>query len=158
MTAWPFVEDSVAYASDLVKQEMRFTCMCIIYVCIYIYLYTYTHTNIYIHTHTHTHTCIHTYIHAYSGLVAEHKKLVALGQVYGKMDRSGKLIYIDELEAVEERWAVFLKRFELMGELNPLFVQQTRDYLFRLQINSDNDFLDLLKRARNLMRADAERT
>jgi hypothetical protein len=112
-------------------------------------MYAYTHTNI--------HTYINTYIHTCSGLVAEHKKLVALGQVYGKMDRSGKLIYIDELERIEERWGVFLKRFELMGELNPLFVQQTRDYLFRLQINSDNDFLDLLKRARNMMRADAER-
>ena len=140
VTAWPFVEDSVAYASDLVKQEMRFTS----YTCMYTYICIHIHTLI-------------LYMHAYSGLVAEHKKLVALGQVSGKMDRSGKLIYIDELERIEERWGIFLKRFELMGELNPLFVQQTRDYLFRLQINSDKDFLDLLKRARNMMRADAER-
>jgi hypothetical protein len=28
------------------------------------------------------------------------------------------------LEAIEGRWGVFLKRFELMGELNPEFVTQ----------------------------------
>jgi hypothetical protein len=43
-----------------------------------------------------------------------------------------------------------------MGELNRLFVQQTRDYLFRLQINSDKDFLDLLKRTHNMMRVDED--
>jgi len=91
------------------------------------------------------------------GLVREHKQLVAMGTRYGTMDRTGKLLFIDQVEEIEGRWGVFLKRFELLGELNPEFVAQTREFLARLQIASDDQFLQLLKDSRNIMRADAER-
>ena len=91
-------------------------------------------------------------------LVTQHKELVKLGAMYGKMDRGGKLIYLDQIEALEQRWGVFLKRFELMGELNPEFVSQTASYLAKLQIKSDEEFLALLQSARDIMRADADRT
>ncbi|EKX31469.1 hypothetical protein GUITHDRAFT_83104, partial [Guillardia theta CCMP2712] len=57
-------------------------------------------------------------------MVAEHKSLVKLGEGYGKWDRTGKLMYIDQMEAIEDRWGIFMKRFELMGEMNPEFVLQ----------------------------------
>jgi hypothetical protein len=37
-------------------------------------------------------------------------------------------------QQVEERWEVFMKRFELMGEINPKFVEETKAYLDALQV------------------------
>ena len=41
--------------------------------------------------------------------------IVKLGEQYAKWDREGKKMYIDQLEAIEDRWDIFIKRFELMG-------------------------------------------
>lgn len=37
---------------------------------------------------------------------------------------------------IEERWGIFLARFELMGEMNPEFVRQTDEYLEKLKFKS----------------------
>ena len=64
-------------------------------------------------------------------LVTQHKELVKLGAMYGKMDRGGKLIYLDQIEALEQRWGVFLKRFELMVDEFPVGREARRRYAWR---------------------------
>ena len=90
-------------------------------------------------------------------LVRDNKSLVKMGEQYRKFDRLGRLMYIDQIEAIEERWRLFIARFELMGALNPEFVEQQDAYLKGLQIGSVKDFEDLLSNARSIMRGDAER-
>jgi len=45
-----------------------------------------------------------------------------------------------------------------MGEMNPEFVLQRDEYLKRLQIKNEQEFINLLEETRRIMRADAERT
>jgi len=89
-------------------------------------------------------------------LIKDHKMIVKLGEQYGKWDREGKKMYIDQLEAVEDRWDIFIKRFELMGEQNPLFTEQAEAYLAKLQITPD-EFREMNKKVRQQMREDAEK-
>lgn len=46
-------------------------------------------------------------------LFADYQYLIELGVKYGKFDREGQKIYIDQMEAVLDRCEIFMKRFEL---------------------------------------------
>ncbi len=46
-------------------------------------------------------------------LFEDYQSLVQLGSKYGKFDREGKKQYIEQMEAVMERYRIFMKRFEL---------------------------------------------
>ncbi|MGD1901650.1 MAG: DUF1825 family protein [Geitlerinemataceae cyanobacterium] len=46
-------------------------------------------------------------------LFEDYQALVQLGGKYGKFDREGKKHYIEQMEAMMERYRVFMKRFEL---------------------------------------------
>ncbi|ERN41407.1 protein of unknown function (DUF1825) [Rubidibacter lacunae KORDI 51-2] len=46
-------------------------------------------------------------------LFEDYQALVQLGGQYGKFDRDGKIMYIDRMEALMERYRIFMKRFEL---------------------------------------------
>jgi phosphoenolpyruvate carboxylase len=46
-------------------------------------------------------------------LFEDYQALVQLGGKYGKFDREGKKQYIDQMEAMMERYRIFMKRFEL---------------------------------------------
>ncbi|MGF1535824.1 MAG: DUF1825 family protein [Elainellaceae cyanobacterium] len=46
-------------------------------------------------------------------LYEDYQSLVQLGGDYGKFDREGKKIFIERMEAVLERYHIFMKRFEL---------------------------------------------
>ena len=63
--------------------------------------------------------------------------------------------YLEQLEAIEGRWDVFFSRFELLGALNPEFVQQTDGFLKSMGMNAA-DFRQILREAHELMRADAQ--
>ena len=90
-------------------------------------------------------------------LTNDNKRLVKMGSAYRQFDRGGKHIYLDQIESVEERWRIFIGRFELMGALSPEFIEQQDSYLRGLQIGEVADFEDLLERARRIMREDADR-
>ena len=90
-------------------------------------------------------------------LTNDNKRLVKMGSAYRQFDRGGKHIYLDQIESVEERWRIFIGRFELMGALSPEFIEQQDSYLHGLQIGEVADFEDLLERARRIMREDADR-
>ena len=46
-------------------------------------------------------------------LFEDYQSLIMLGSNYGKFDRQGKKMYIDQMEAMMERYRIFMKRFEL---------------------------------------------
>jgi Domain of unknown function (DUF1825) len=46
-------------------------------------------------------------------LFEDYQALIKLGQNYGKFDREGKKVFIEQMEAMMERYGVFVKRFEL---------------------------------------------
>ncbi|MBW4509896.1 MAG: DUF1825 family protein [Scytonematopsis contorta HA4267-MV1] len=46
-------------------------------------------------------------------LFEDYQALIKLGQGYGKFDREGKKMFIEQMEAMMERYGVFVKRFEL---------------------------------------------
>jgi len=46
-------------------------------------------------------------------LFEDYQSLVQLGGKYGKFDREGKKQYIEQMEAMMERYRIFMKRFEL---------------------------------------------
>lgn len=62
-------------------------------------------------------------------LTADHRALIVMGEEYGTYDGFGQAMFLDRIEAVEERWAVFMGRFKLMGDLNPAFVAETERFL-----------------------------
>jgi hypothetical protein len=46
-------------------------------------------------------------------LFDDYQSLVKMGEQYGRFDREGKLLYIEQMEAVMDRYRIFLKRVEL---------------------------------------------
>lgn len=46
-------------------------------------------------------------------LFEDYQALIQLGNNYGKFDREGKKLFIGQMEAMMERYRVFMKRFEL---------------------------------------------
>ncbi|OSX71785.1 hypothetical protein BU14_0501s0006 [Porphyra umbilicalis] len=49
-------------------------------------------------------------------LVRDQEALRRLGHSYGNFDAAGKRLYIDEMEALYERWLVMTKRLELSSD------------------------------------------
>lgn len=46
-------------------------------------------------------------------LFEDYQALIKIGQNYGKFDREGKKLFIDQMETLMERYRIFMKRFEL---------------------------------------------
>jgi hypothetical protein len=46
-------------------------------------------------------------------LFTDYQSLMQLGSEYGKFDREGKKMFISQMEAMVDRWNIFMKRFEL---------------------------------------------
>jgi hypothetical protein len=49
-------------------------------------------------------------------LFEDYQSLVKMGEQYGRFDREGKLLYIEQMEAVMDRYRIFLKRVELSDD------------------------------------------
>lgn len=86
----------------------------------------------------------------------QHEELIKFGHLYSTFDAKGKLLFLDQIDLVEERWDIFYKRFELMGDvLNPDFISQCEDFLKSMNL-TEKEFRQLLKQAHALMRKNAE--
>ena len=92
----------------------------------------------------------------YEKLCRDHAGLIEMGASYGNFDPMGKIAYMDQMEALEERWDVFFARFQLLGQLNQSFVRQCDAFLDSMGLE-EGDFRKLLKQAHQLMREDAEK-
>jgi hypothetical protein len=51
-------------------------------------------------------------------LFEDYQSLVKMGEQYGRFDREGKLLYIEQMEAVMDRYRIFLKRVELSDDFS----------------------------------------
>ncbi|MGP1382382.1 MAG: DUF1825 family protein [Thainema sp.] len=63
-------------------------------------------------------------------LFEDYQSLVTLGEDYGKFDREGKILFIERMEDVMERYRVFMKRFELSEDFTAkMTVEQLKTQL-----------------------------
>ncbi len=63
-------------------------------------------------------------------LFDDYQSLMNLGGEYGKFDREGKKMFIEQMEQLMERYRIFMKRFELSEDfMAQMTVQQLKTQL-----------------------------
>ncbi|MEB3249934.1 MAG: DUF1825 family protein [Merismopediaceae bacterium] len=63
-------------------------------------------------------------------LFDDYQSLIQLGGEYGKFDREGKIIFIEKMEELMERYKIFMKRFELSEDfMAKMTVEQLKTQL-----------------------------
>jgi len=74
-------------------------------------------------------------------LFEDYQSLVQLGSSYGKFDREGKKMFIDQMEALMERYRIFMKRFELSEDfMAQMTIQQLKTQLGQFGITPQQMF------------------
>ena len=74
-------------------------------------------------------------------LFTDYQNLMKLGSEYGKFDREGKVMFIDTMESLMERYKVFMKRFELSEDFQAkMTVEQLKTQLGQFGITPDQMF------------------
>lgn len=89
-------------------------------------------------------------------LTTEHQALISLGSNYRQFDPRGKEAYLDQIALVQERWKIFMTRFQLMGELNPDFLEESQRYLMQVGMTIEQ-FNSLIQDVHQRMREDAQK-
>lgn len=63
-------------------------------------------------------------------LFEDYQSLMQLGGNYGKFDREGKKLFIQQMEAMMDRYRIFMKRFELSEDfMAKMTVEQLKTQL-----------------------------
>lgn len=63
-------------------------------------------------------------------LFEDYQALLKLGSNYGKFDREGKKLFIEQMETMMERYRIFMKRFELSEDFTAqMTVEQLKTQL-----------------------------
>lgn len=74
-------------------------------------------------------------------LFEDYQSLTQLGSNYGKFDRDGKKIFIEQMEAMMDRYRIFMKRFELSEDfMAQMTVQQLKTQLGQFGITPEQMF------------------
>ncbi|HEY9617125.1 MAG TPA: DUF1825 family protein [Microcoleaceae cyanobacterium] len=74
-------------------------------------------------------------------LFEDYQSLMQLGSSYGKFDREGKKLFIEQMESVMDRYRIFMKRFELSEDfMAQMTVQQLRTQLDQFGITPQQMF------------------
>lgn len=74
-------------------------------------------------------------------LFEDYQSLMQLGGEYGKFDRAGKKIFIDRMEALMERYQIFMKRFELSEDfMAKMTIEQLKTQLGQFGITPQQMF------------------
>ena len=74
-------------------------------------------------------------------LFTDYQQLVQLGSNYGKFDRDGKKMYIEQMEGVLDRYRIFMKRFELSDDFSAkATVEQLKTHLGQFGMNPQQMF------------------
>jgi hypothetical protein len=74
-------------------------------------------------------------------LFEDYQNLVKLGSNYGKFDRDGKKLFIEQMEAMMERYRIFMKRFELSDDfMAQMTVQQLSTQLSQFGLTPQQMF------------------
>lgn len=63
-------------------------------------------------------------------LFEDYQALIRLGNSYGKFDREGKKLFIEQMETLMDRYRIFMKRFELSEDfMAQMTIQQLKTQL-----------------------------
>lgn len=63
-------------------------------------------------------------------IFGDYQNLIQLGAHYGKFDREGKRLYIEQMETLLERYRIFMKRVELSEDfMAQMTVKQLETFL-----------------------------
>ncbi len=74
-------------------------------------------------------------------LFEDYQSLVQLGGDYGKFDREGKKLYIQQMEAMMDRYRIFMKRFELSEDfMAQMTMEQLKTQLSQFGVTPDQMF------------------
>ncbi|MEB3273138.1 MAG: DUF1825 family protein [Prochlorothrix sp.] len=74
-------------------------------------------------------------------LFEDYQALMNLGSSYGKFDREGKMLYIQQMEEIMERYRIFMKRFELSEDfMAQMTVQQLKTQLGQFGVTPQQMF------------------
>ncbi|MGB3615715.1 MAG: DUF1825 family protein [Elainellaceae cyanobacterium] len=74
-------------------------------------------------------------------LFEDYQSLVQLGSDYGKFDREGKKMFIERMEAVLDRYHIFMKRFELSEDFTAqMTVEQLKTQLNQFGMTPEQMF------------------
>ncbi|MEL7037132.1 MAG: DUF1825 family protein [Cyanobacteria bacterium J06592_8] len=77
-------------------------------------------------------------------LFEDYQSLIKLGNDYGKFDREGKKIFIEQMESVMDRYRVFMKRFELSEDfMAQMTIEQLKTQLGQFGITPDQMFTQM---------------
>lgn len=91
-------------------------------------------------------------------LFEEYQSLMQLGSSYGKFDREGKKLFIEQMEAIMDRYKIFMKRFELSEDfMAQMTVEQLKTQLGQFGITPQQMF-DQMNMTLERMKAEVERT
>ncbi|MBD2185220.1 MULTISPECIES: DUF1825 family protein [Oscillatoriophycideae] len=90
-------------------------------------------------------------------LAEDYQSLIQLGNNYGKFDREGKKLFIEQWEAMMERYRIFMKRFELSEDfMAQMTVQQLKTQLGQFGITPQQMF-DQMSFTLQRMKAELEK-
>ncbi|NJL80755.1 MAG: DUF1825 family protein [Richelia sp. RM2_1_2] len=89
-------------------------------------------------------------------LFEDYQALIQLGNNYGKFDREGKKLFISQMEAMMERYRVFMKRFELSEDfMAQMTIEQLKTQLNQFGVTPQQMF-DQMNLTLERMKADLE--
>ena len=89
-------------------------------------------------------------------LFQDYQNLMQVGSNYGKFDREGKKLYIEQMEAVLERYRIFMKRFELSDDfMAKMTVEQLKTQLSQAGMTPQQMF-EQMNRTLERMKAEIE--
>ena len=89
-------------------------------------------------------------------LFQDYQSLMQLGSNYGKFDREGKKMFIDQMESMMERYHIFMKRFELSEDfMAKMTVEQLKTQLGQFGMTPDAMFQQM-QQTLERMKADIE--
>jgi Domain of unknown function (DUF1825) len=95
--------------------------------------------------------------HEAKQLFEDYQSLTRLGADYGKFDREGKKIFIDQMEAMMDRYRVFMKRFELSEDfMAQMTVEQLKTQLNQFGVTPQQMF-DQMQVTLERMKTELER-
>ena len=74
-------------------------------------------------------------------LFQDYQSLMQLGGDYGKFDREGKKLFIEQMENIMDRYRIFMKRFELSEDfMAQMTVQQLKTQLNQFGVTPQQMF------------------
>lgn len=74
-------------------------------------------------------------------LFEDYQSLTQLGSDFGKFDREGKIIFIEKMEDMMDRYRIFMKRFELSDDfMAKMTMEQLKTQLNQFGTNPEQMF------------------